>query len=667
MTELYIYLIKAATLNAFILGFYYFILRKSNWFNLMRFILIMAIILPLLLPLIPINKLGNEPSITSPLVIPINIPDTYVVDTPTQTDSFISTIDLPGIIYYVITLMFLVGIIISVTAIIKKRIQSTPHITNFGRVELDNTNKNPFSFFSWVFISPQDLEHPELEMLLKHEFCHVNELHSLDKLLAAIFRSILWFSPGSYLTSRLLTEVHEYQADAKVVRTFGSSSYSNLILSYYLKPWSLSTLSNNFSLHIKKRINMINNLSIIKLSYKKIAIGTVILLSSISIISMIAPYENSYLRELSDHTMFKADSIESDTIRPSLVANLEWIAAFEDEKIKGLKGDVLISLMINPDGSATDIHVVKSAGKILDEFSLNVISKIKTWQPAYYQGKPVVYKLLFPFKFDGEDQVGINGPLTIGMPDTVKKVVKSTSANEDQPDIMAQFPGGDKARIEYVNSNLVYPEEAIKAGIEGTVFVQFTVTTLGEITNPRVMRGVAPSLDKASIQLIDKMPKWTPAMKDNKPVPFEMVMPIKFTLSDKDKRNAAKELSAEDKYSKFPTEARKIEGTDIYSVPDIAPEFPGGQTAFEEYFKNNAYLFEKSRERGLEGRIYVSFVIKADGSVSNAKIMRGMGEELDKIALGIVNNMPKWTPGKVNGENVDVIFTIPVGFKLPRE
>lgn len=94
------------------------------------------------------------------------------------------------------------------------------------------------------------------------------------------------------------------------------------------------------------------------------------------------------------------------------------------------------------------------------------------------------------------------------------------------------------------------------------------------------------------------------------------------------------------------------------------PDFPGGMGQMYKYLQNNTKYPDMEFDAGIQGKVYVEFVVAADGSVNNVRVVRGVSPGLDKEALRAVRSMPKWTPGKMNGKPVKVRFTIPVDFKL---
>lgn len=100
----------------------------------------------------------------------------------------------------------------------------------------------------------------------------------------------------------------------------------------------------------------------------------------------------------------------------------------------------------------------------------------------------------------------------------------------------------------------------------------------------------------------------------------------------------------------------------VFGMVEQMPSFPGGQAALMKYLSDNM-KYPNICGRA-EGRVIVQFTIGKDGTVKDAKIARGVAPELDKEALRLVRNMPKWKPGKQMGEAVEVRYTLPVTFKL---
>ena len=116
------------------------------------------------------------------------------------------------------------------------------------------------------------------------------------------------------------------------------------------------------------------------------------------------------------------------------------------------------------------------------------------------------------------------------------------------------------------------------------------------------------------------------------------------------------------------SEKEESEGTPdsnkAYDVVDEMPQFPGGPSALFEFISKNIQYPKEAEDANLQGRVIVSFVVEKDGSVSNAKVVRPIDPLLDAEALRVVNSMPKWIPGKQNGEAFRMKYTVPVTFRL---
>ena len=94
------------------------------------------------------------------------------------------------------------------------------------------------------------------------------------------------------------------------------------------------------------------------------------------------------------------------------------------------------------------------------------------------------------------------------------------------------------------------------------------------------------------------------------------------------------------------------------------PGFPGGDEARINYLKNSIEYPQMARESGIQGRVFVTFVVEKDGNITDVRILRGIGGGCDEEAVRVIKNMPKWVPGKQRGKPVRVQFNMPILFKL---
>ncbi|MFU8842948.1 MAG: energy transducer TonB [Bacteroidales bacterium] len=108
----------------------------------------------------------------------------------------------------------------------------------------------------------------------------------------------------------------------------------------------------------------------------------------------------------------------------------------------------------------------------------------------------------------------------------------------------------------------------------------------------------------------------------------------------------------------------ELEDVQVFTVVESMPEFPGGDAARIKYLNDNIIYPQMARESGIQGRVFVTFVVERDGSVTDVQVLRGIGGGCDEEALRVIRNMPKWVPGKQRGKPVRVQFNMPILFKL---
>ncbi len=112
------------------------------------------------------------------------------------------------------------------------------------------------------------------------------------------------------------------------------------------------------------------------------------------------------------------------------------------------------------------------------------------------------------------------------------------------------------------------------------------------------------------------------------------------------------------------TEEKEEEEAQVFFIVEEMPEFPGGEAALRRFIANAIKYPQIAQENGIQGRVYIQFVVDRDGSVTQASVARGVDPSLDKEALRVVNSLPKWKPGMQRGKPVKVSYTVPINFQL---
>ncbi|HPL04938.1 MAG TPA: energy transducer TonB [Bacteroidales bacterium] len=101
-----------------------------------------------------------------------------------------------------------------------------------------------------------------------------------------------------------------------------------------------------------------------------------------------------------------------------------------------------------------------------------------------------------------------------------------------------------------------------------------------------------------------------------------------------------------------------------FAVVETKPEYPGGEAALLKYIADNTVYPPVAKENGIQGRVFVQFVIDVTGRVTKVQVARGVDPYLDTEAVRVVKTLPKWTPGKQRGKSVPVTYIVPINFKL---
>ncbi len=115
-------------------------------------------------------------------------------------------------------------------------------------------------------------------------------------------------------------------------------------------------------------------------------------------------------------------------------------------------------------------------------------------------------------------------------------------------------------------------------------------------------------------------------------------------------------------YSSFSQTEPKEE--EVFIVVEQMPEYPGGTEARNKFISDSLIYPPQAIDKGVEGRVYVHFVIEKDGSISNVEVLRGIGSGCDEEAVRVVSLFPKWNPGIQKGKEVGVSYNLPIQFKL---
>ncbi|MFA6402331.1 MAG: TonB family protein [Salinivirgaceae bacterium] len=111
-------------------------------------------------------------------------------------------------------------------------------------------------------------------------------------------------------------------------------------------------------------------------------------------------------------------------------------------------------------------------------------------------------------------------------------------------------------------------------------------------------------------------------------------------------------------------EEAEVEEAQVFFIVENMPEFPGGDLELRKYINQNVSYPEIAKENGIQGRVFIQFVVNQKGEVEQVKVVRGVDPSLDKEAIRVIQSLPKWKAGSQRGKPVKVSFTVPINFQL---
>ena len=284
------------------------------------------------------------------------------------------------------------------------------------------------------------------------------------------------------------------------------------------------------------------------------------------------------------------------------------------------------------------------------------------------------------------------------------KVAVSVPDSALEVDKKPEFPGGYKAMQTYLSKSIRYPKEAQENNIQGKVLVKFIVKADGSVDNVEIEKSSKNDLlDAEAIRVVKGMPKWTPGEHKGKAVNTKFTLPVNFRLSpaaggqpkkasvratqtplmvvdgnlinetnvtafrtkDIESINVIQGETATNIYGEraaagvIDIKTRETEAPspdDVFALTEYMPQFPGGNTAFNKFFTEKIKIESTvNGERINEERFaLLYFIVEKDGSISNVDIVESKGIKFKEPIIELAKNMPKWEPGKHNGEPVRV-------------
>lgn len=407
---------------------YKLVCTRDTFFRSRRFILIVSLVLPFILPFIDVRE---WPESRDRMIMLTHfdysavVPEIVVGSEAVETGNRVFVLsEWIGYLYLAGVVVLLVRLAVQAFSLYRLIVRMPEKEINGVRIKCLNDPSGPFSFFGWIFMNPAAVKEDEISEILTHEMAHVKQHHSVDVLLAEMVSICCWMNPFAWLLKREVRLNLEFLADRKVMEAgFATKSYQYHLLGLaYNHKYGLS---NNFNFsHLKQRIIMMN---------KKKSNGA---------------------------------------------------------------GHIKYALFTLP------------------AFALLVAGNISCSQDASK-------------KEDAKEEV------VAPASQEVKEAPAEKAAEEEifmVVEQMPEFPGGIKELMDYLGTNVKYPENAMKKNVQGRVVVQFVVEKDGSLSEASVIRSIDPDLDAEALRVVQTMPKWKPGMQKGQAVRVKYTLPVSFKL-----------------------------------------------------------------------------------------------------------------------------------------
>ena len=455
-----IYLIKINVALMLLYGFYRLTVSRDTFFGLRRLTLWLIYAVALMVPALNLEYwVRDTPTMAS--MANVYADTFYPVVVVKAQASGITWMDMLQGIYWAGVAVLSLRLVWQLFSIIRLAVISRKQEVEGITVHLLRGEGSPFSFFRWVFMYPSTLEGKQLHEVMVHECTHVSGLHSLDTLFSELFSIACWFNPFAWLMKQEVRMNLEYLADESVLSDGNArKSYQYHLLGLaYRQPNESTKIANNFNLlPLKKRIKMMNKRRTSEIGKAKYLLfaplaGALLMVSNIesvareigeqipevaevqqkaeqalnadvAVANPMAKAEEAKAAELAkSEAELKAEAKASDATAPAdttknvvyditetlpqfpggqgvmmkyLAANIKYPASAVKAK---KQGRVIVSFVIQKDGSVTNARIVRSVDPELDAEALRIVKAMPNWTPGTQDGKPVNVRYTIPVVF----------------------------------------------------------------------------------------------------------------------------------------------------------------------------------------------------------------------------------------------------------------------------
>lgn len=405
---------------------YKLVCTRDTFFRSRRFILIVSLVLPFILPFIDVREWlesRDRMIMLTHFDYSAVLPEIVVGSEVAETGSRVFVLsEWIGYLYLAGVVVLLVRLVVQAFSLYRLIVRMPEKEINGVRVKCLNDPSGPFSFFGWIFMNPAAVKEDEISEILTHEMAHVKQHHSVDVLLAEMVSICCWMNPFAWLLKREVRLNLEFLADRKVMEAgFATKSYQYHLLGLaYNHKYGLS---NNFNFsHLKQRIIMMNKKKSNAAGHIKYALFVLPAFALLVAGNISCSQDASQTEDAKEEVVAPvspeakeapADSTAKEEVfmvaeqMPEFPGGMKELLKFLQDNLKypenamknNVQGRVIVQFVVEKDGTPTEFKVLRSVDPDLDAEALRVMKAMPKWKPGMQKGQVVRVKFTVPVSF----------------------------------------------------------------------------------------------------------------------------------------------------------------------------------------------------------------------------------------------------------------------------
>lgn len=405
---------------------YKLVCTRDTFFRSRRFILIVSLVLPFILPFIDVREWlesRDRMIMLTHFDYSAVLPEIVVGSEAVETGNRVFVLsEWIGYLYLAGVVVLLVRLAVQAFSLYRLIVRMPEKEINGVRVKCLNDPSGPFSFFGWIFMNPAAVKEDEINEILTHEMAHVKQYHSVDVLLAEMVSICCWMNPFAWLLKREVRLNLEFLADRKVMEAgFATKSYQYHLLGLaYNHKYGLS---NNFNFsHLKQRIIMMNKKKSNAAGHIKYALFVLPAFALLVAGNISCSQDASQTEDAKEEVVAPvspeakeapADSTAKEEVfmvaeqMPEYPGGMKEMLKFLQENVKypenamknNVQGRVIVQFVVEKDGTPTEFKVARSVDPDLDAEALRVLQTMPKWKPGMQRGEVVRVKFTVPVSF----------------------------------------------------------------------------------------------------------------------------------------------------------------------------------------------------------------------------------------------------------------------------